>query len=118
MTLAARSSVPTEIAVTIDQRPAPAIEAIGYFCAAELLANVAQHSGATQASLSCRQHGPWLRLVVRDNGHGGADIKGEDSASSGLAGLADRVDAVDGRISIASPIGGPTSVTIDLPCQT
>jgi len=118
MTLAARSSVPTEIAVAIDQRPSPSIEAIGYFCAAELLANVAQHSGATQASLSCRQHGPWLRLVVRDNGRGGAEIKPESSSSSGLAGLADRVDAVDGRISIASPSGGPTSVTIDLPCQT
>ena len=118
MTLAARSSVPTEITVAIDQRPAASIEAIGYFCAAELLANVAQHSGATQASLSCRQHGPWLRLVVRDNGRGGADIKRDGSSSSGLAGLADRVDAVDGRISIASPSGGPTSVTIDLPCQT
>jgi signal transduction histidine kinase len=115
LTLAARSPVPTEIAVTIDQRPAASIEAIGYFCAAELLANVAQHSQATQASLSCNRHGPWLRLVVRDNGCGGADIKRDGSSSSGLAGLADRVSAVDGQISIASPSGGPTSVTIDLP---
>ena len=117
-TLAARSPVATDIAVAIDQRPAAPIEAIGYFCAAELLANVAQHSHATQASLSCSQHGPWLRLVVRDNGRGGADIKRDGSASSGLAGLADRVSAVDGQISIASPNGGPTSVIIDLPSQT
>ena len=118
VTLAARSPVPTDIAVAIDQRPAAPIEAIGYFCAAELLANVAQHSHATQASLSCSQHGPWLRLVVRDNGRGGADIKREGSSSSGLAGLTDRVSAVDGQISIASPNGGPTCVIIDLPSQT
>ena len=118
VTLAARSSVPTDVAVAIDQRPSAPIEAIGYFCAAELLANVAQHSGATHASLSCSQHGSWLRLVVRDNGRGGADIKPEGSSSSGLAGLADRVSAVDGHISIASPTDGPTSVTIDLPSPT
>lgn len=118
LTLGARSSVPTDVAVAIDQRPSASIEAIGYFCAAELLANVAQHSHATHASLSCSQHGPWLRLVVRDNGRGGADIKRDGSSSSGLAGLADRVSAVDGQISIASPNGGPTSVTIDLPSHT
>ena len=118
VTLAARAPVPTEVAVQIDQRPPASIEAIGYFCAAELLANIAQHSHATHASLSCIQHGPWLRLVVRDNGRGDAEIKRDGGTSSGLAGLADRVGAVDGQISIASPTGGPTSITIDLPAQT
>jgi signal transduction histidine kinase len=114
-TLAARSSVPTEVAVSIQTRPAPAIEAISYFCAAELLANVAQHAQASRASLTCAEHGPWLRIVVRDDGHGGAAVNRVGSSSSGLAGLADRVSAVDGHLSIASPTGGPTAVTVDLP---
>jgi signal transduction histidine kinase len=114
-TLAARNPVPTEVNLAIQVRPSPAIEAIGYYCAAELLANVAQHAQASRASLSCAQHGPWLRIVVRDNGQGGATMNGASSSSSGLAGLADRVSAVDGHLSIASPPGGPTVVTVDLP---
>ena len=114
-TLAARCPVPTEVSVTVQARPSPAIEAICYFCAAELLANVVQHAHASRASLTCVQHGPWLRIVVRDDGSGGAAINRTGSASSGLAGLSDRVSAVDGRLSIASPPGGPTAATIDLP---
>ena len=114
-TLAARSPVPTEVTVSVQSRPSPAIEAICYFCAAELLANVAQHAQASRASLSCAQHGPWLRIVVRDDGRGGAAVNRVGSSSSGLAGLADRVGAVDGHLSIASPPGGPTVVTVDLP---
>ncbi|HEV2369361.1 MAG TPA: histidine kinase, partial [Acidimicrobiales bacterium] len=116
-TLAARSPVPTEVSVSMDIRPTPAIEAIGYFCAAELLANVAQHARASRASLSCAEHGRWLRIVVRDNGQGGASVAQGGSSSSGLAGLADRVGAVDGHLSIASPAGGPTAVTVDLPLR-
>ncbi len=116
-TLASRSPVPTDVTVSISTRPSPATEAICYFCAAELLANVAQHARATRASLSCAQHGPWLRVVVRDNGRGGATINRLGSSSSGLAGLADRVGAVDGHLSIASPPGGPTAITVDLPVR-
>lgn len=116
-TLAARSPVATEVTVSIPIRPSPAIEAISYFCAAELLANVAQHSGATRAALTCAQHGPWLRIVVRDNGRGGAAVTRAGSASSGLDGLAERVGTVDGHFSIASPPGGPTAITVDLPCR-
>lgn len=115
VTLAARSSVPTEVTVSVQSRPSPAIEAISYFCAAELLANVAQHAQASRASLTCARHGPWLRVVVRDNGRGGAAVNRVGSSSSGLAGLSDRVTAVDGHLSIASPPGGPTTVTIDVP---
>ncbi len=114
-TLAARSTIPTEVQVSVHSRPSPAVEAICYFCAAELLANVAQHADASRASLSCAQHGPWLRIVVRDDGKGGATVNRIGSSSSGLAGLADRVGAVDGHLSIASPPGGPTAVTVDLP---
>jgi signal transduction histidine kinase len=114
-TLAARSTVPADVAVALQDRPTPAIEAIAYFCAAELLANVAQHSWASKAAVSCVQHGAWLRLVVRDDGGGGAHTVLVGSASSGLAGLAERVRAVDGHFEIVSPAGGPTVVTVDLP---
>jgi signal transduction histidine kinase len=117
-TLAARSPVSTEVNVAMEDRPSPAIEAISYFCAAELLANVAQHAQATRASLTCAQHGPWLRIVVRDNGRGGAALGRGSSTSSGLAGLVDRVHGVDGHLSIASPTGGPTAVTVDLPLRS
>jgi signal transduction histidine kinase len=56
-----------------------------------------------------------LRIVVRDNGRGGASINRNGFSSSGLAGLADRAGAVDGHLSVASPVGGPTTITIDLP---
>jgi len=117
-TLTARAAIPTELSVSIQVRPTPAIEAIAYFCVAELLANVAQHAHASRASVSCAQHGPWLRIVVRDDGRGGAVLTRVGSSSSGLAGLTDRVHAVDGHLSVASPPGGPTVVTVDLPCQT
>ena len=114
-TLAARSAVPTEVTVDLHGRPSQAIEAIAYYCVAELLANVAQHAQASRASISCAQQGTWVRLVVRDDGTGGAQISRLGSSSSGLAGLADRVHAVDGRLTLVSPPGGPTVVTVDLP---
>ncbi len=114
-TLAARSAIPTEVSVDLRTRPSPAIEAIAYFCGAELLSNVAQHAKASRASISCAQQGTWLRLVVRDDGQGGAHVSTIGSLSSGLAGLTDRVHAVDGRLNLVSPPGGPTVVTVDLP---
>jgi signal transduction histidine kinase len=117
-TLAARSAVPTELTVDLATRPTPAIEAIAYFCVAELLANVAQHAQASRASVSCAQQGTWLRLVVRDDGTGGAQLNTVGSSSSGLAGLTDRVHAVDGHLNLVSPLGGPTVVTVDLPLSS
>ncbi len=114
-TLAARSAVPSEVSVDLQTRPTPAIEAIAYFCVAELLANVAQHAHASRATVSCAQQGTWLRLVVRDDGRGGAQLTAIGSTSSGLSGLTDRVHAVDGRLYLTSPPGGPTVVTVDLP---
>jgi len=113
-TLAARSALPTELAVSMTDRPTPAIESIAYFCVAELLANVAQHAQARQATVTCSQTGTWLRLVVRDDGRGGAVMR-TGSRSSGLMGLAERVQAVDGRLDVTSPLDGPTVVTVDLP---
>jgi signal transduction histidine kinase len=114
-TLAARSTVPSEVTVTLGDRPTPAIETIAYFCVAELMANIVQHAHASRASISCVEQGGWLRLVVRDDGQGGAQLTTVGSSSSGLAGLTDRVRAVDGSLHLTSPVGGPTVVTIDLP---
>ncbi len=114
-TLAARNTIPTQLTISLVGRPTPAIEAIAYFCVAELLANVAQHADAARASITCAQHGRWLRLVVRDDGVGGARPSSLGSSSSGLTGLTDRVRAVDGRFDIVSPLRGPTVVTVDLP---
>ena len=114
-TLAARSTVPSEVTIVMTDRPTPAIEAIAYFCVAELMANIVQHAHASRASISCVQQGGWLRIVVRDDGQGGAQLARVGSTRSGLSGLTDRVHAVDGRLNIASPAGGPTVITIDLP---
>jgi signal transduction histidine kinase len=116
-TLAARSTIPTELTVAVHERPSPAIEAIAYFCVAELMANVAQHAFASRASVSCAQQGRWLRLVVRDDGIGGARAVSTGSSSSGLNGLADRVRTVDGNLEVTSPPRGPTVVTLDLPLR-
>jgi signal transduction histidine kinase len=114
-TLAARCTVPTELTLSIHDRPTPAIEAIAYFCVAELLANVTQHAKASRASINCTAQSGWLRMVVRDDGIGGASLSRLGSSSSGLVGLTDRVHAVDGRLNIVSPPRGPTVVTLDLP---
>ncbi|MDT4964964.1 MAG: hypothetical protein QOF87_4611 [Pseudonocardiales bacterium] len=113
-TLAARSAVPVDLRTSISARPSPAIETIAYFCAAELLTNVAKHSAAQHASVDVRTAAGVLRLQVGDDGHGGARV----GAGSGLSGLADRVRTVDGRLSVDSPEGGPTVVTVELPLQS
>jgi signal transduction histidine kinase len=110
-TLAARSGVPVESHIDIRTRPTAAIESIAYFCAAELLANVAKHSGAGRAWLSVKGRRDGLLLRVRDDGSGGAT----PAPGSGLSGLIDRVRTVDGRLDIVSPPGGPTVVTVELP---
>jgi signal transduction histidine kinase len=110
-TLAQASAVPVSLSVAATQRPSPAIEAIAYFCAAELLANVAKHSGADRATLGVTGHDGRLQMIVTDNGSGGARA----TAGGGLAGLAERVRTVDGRLDVDSPAGGPTIITIELP---
>jgi signal transduction histidine kinase len=110
-TLASDSHVPVELVIDLPERPSAAIETIAYFCAAELLANVAKHSGARHATLEAAHVPGLVRVRVSDDGSGGARI--EDRG--GLAGLADRVRTVDGRLQITSPPGGPTVVTVELP---
>jgi signal transduction histidine kinase len=116
-TLGAASPIPVEVHADLPVRPSQAIESIGYFCAAELLANATKHSSANQvvirAGLRDGRPGPWLVLQVSDDGIGDAD----PARGSGLAGLAQRVAVVDGRLSINSPPGGPTLATVELPLQ-
>ena len=110
-TLAARSDVPVELVVDLAERPSAAIETIAYFCAAELLSNVAKHSGARHATLAAVRVTGLLQVRVSDDGSGGARLE----ARGGLAGLAERVRTVDGRMHVNSPAGGPTVVTVELP---
>jgi signal transduction histidine kinase len=112
-TLAAGSGIPVQLTCDLPRRPTPAIETIAYFCAAELLANAAKHSRASRVTVRAAEHDGQLWLAVGDDGHGGAD----PAAGGGLAGLAQRVRTVDGRLEIASPPGGPTTVTAVLPLR-
>jgi len=112
-TLAARCTVPTNLHIDLPERPSAAIESIVYFCTAELLTNVVKHSGAHHATVDVRVVSNHLYVRVGDDGAGGAELG--RSGGSGLGGLVDRVSTVDGRIDIASPEGGPTLVTIDIP---
>jgi signal transduction histidine kinase len=113
-TLAASSAIPASVTADIGTRPAPAIETIAYFCAAELIANATKHSYANQIKINIlTERTGVLRLEVIDDGIGGADAAG----GSGLTGLAQRVSTVDGRIDVSSPPGGPTAVTVELPLR-
>lgn len=112
--LAGRSPVPVTLDVDVEPRCNPTIEAIAYFVVSEALANVAKHSGASRADIVARRASDRLRLTIRDDGVGGAVAH----AGSGLAGLADRVGGVDGSLRIDSPVGGPTILTVELPCES
>src|SRR4051812_47967692 len=105
----ARCPVPVTMAIDVPKRPAAPIESTIYFVVTEALANVAKHSAATRASISISARGDRLVVEVADNGVGGA----QRSPGSGLAGLAERVSAVGGRMMVVSPIGGPTSLFVE-----
>jgi signal transduction histidine kinase len=112
-TLAARSELPVELVIDLPERPSAAIETIAYFCAAELLTNVTKHSGARRATLEAVHAPGLLRVRVSDDGCGGARVE----AGGGLAGLADRISTVDGRLRLRSPAGGPSEITVELPSR-
>ena len=110
----ARTPLPVQLRVDIPQRCSPTIEAIAYFVVAESLTNIAKHANATQAEISVRQTGHRLCLTITDNGQGGAVAH----VGGGLQGLAQRTEAVDGTLRIDSPVGGPTVIEVDLPCES
>ncbi|MDF3293203.1 sensor histidine kinase [Streptomyces silvisoli] len=109
--VAARCTVPVNVTVELPARPVPAIEGIAYFTVSELLTNVSKHSGASRATVDIWRAEGRMLLQVADNGRGGASA----DAGSGLAGLAERLDAVDGLLVVDSPPGGPTRITAELP---
>ncbi|MEW2124417.1 sensor domain-containing protein [Streptomyces sp. NPDC007259] len=109
--IASRCTVPVTVEVDLASRPAQAIEGIAYFTVSELLQNVSKHSGARTASVDVWRTEDRLLLQVTDDGRGGAD----PATGSGLAGLTERLDAVDGVLVVDSPVGGPTRITAELP---
>ncbi|MFJ2024536.1 sensor histidine kinase [Streptomyces sp. NPDC087897] len=111
--LAATSPVPVTVRLDLRERPDPAVARAVYFCAAELLTNIAKHSGARTARLTATAADGRIRLAVCDDGRGGASV----GPGTGLTGLAERLAAVDGTLHVSSPRGGPTVVTADLPAH-
>ncbi|MFF4757883.1 sensor histidine kinase [Streptomyces sp. NPDC001292] len=106
-----RCSIPirTDFALA---KPLPAsVETAAYFVVSESVTNAAKHSAATEIQVRVRTYGPVLVIRVEDNGVGGARPEG-----SGLTGLRSRVGALDGRLHVHSPSGGPTTITAELPC--
>ncbi len=111
--LALAAAVPIEVDVQLNQRlPAP-LESALYFVIAEALANVARHSDASWAFVRVWRDDGRLRLMVRDDGCGGAD----PARGSGLRGLQRRLAAFDGNVTLTSPPGGPTELFAELPCR-
>ncbi|CAL9351948.1 hypothetical protein SUDANB67_00506 [Nocardiopsis dassonvillei] len=117
---AGRAPVPVRVDVELEERPSPRAEGVAYYVACEALNNVAKHSGATgvtvaaeRVSRPARDGGDLLRLTVTDDGSGGAAPR----AGTGLNGLWDRVDAVDGVLTIHSPAGEGTVLTTDIPWE-
>jgi signal transduction histidine kinase len=110
--LAERSRVPVTVEVSVPSRPPLAAETAAYYVVAEALTNVSKHAEARSASVSVDQDRDALTIRVRDDGRGGA----RRAAGSGLEGLAQRVEALDGSFALDSPPGGPTTLTAVIPC--
>ncbi|MBD2891166.1 hypothetical protein amrb99_00680 [Actinomadura sp. RB99] len=110
--LAGRTPIPVDVRVDLPERPAPALESVAYFVVSEALTNVVKHAGASRAEVALARRDDRIVLTVVDDGRGGASTAG----GSGLAGLSRRVASVDGTLSLSSPTGGPTRLTVELPC--
>ena len=110
-TLADRSPVPATVHVDLDERPPVAVESAAYFIVAEALANAGKHAGATHVDVRVVRRDALVVVDVEDDGHGGADPRG-----GGLSGLRQRLEALDGTLTVVSPPGGPTLVHGELPC--
>lgn len=100
------------VTVDLPRRPALAVEAVAYCVLSEALTNVVEHARVTKADVTVERIGEALLVVVADDGAGGADL----AAAGDGTGLAKRVASVDGTFSCRSPAGGPTVITVELPC--
>ncbi|MFD0683565.1 sensor histidine kinase [Actinomadura fibrosa] len=101
-----------EVTVDLDGRPEPPVESAAYFAVSEILTNAAKHSGAGRVWIDLRHERGMLRITVTDDGRGGATLAG----GSGLRGIERRIGTFDGVLAVNSPVGGPTIVTLELPC--
>jgi len=117
--LAASSGIEVMVqADDLDEGPrAPAaVEAAAYFVVAEALTNAARHSGSGKAEVSLTRTRTGVRVVVRDDGKGGAALSGDGTGGTGLPGIRRRIAALDGTFAVTSPAGGPTVIEAELPC--
>ncbi len=110
--LALDSPMRIHVASDADGRPPAPVESAAYFAVSELLANVSKHAEARQTWIDIRHTDGMLRIGVTDNGHGGAD----PARGSGLHGIERRLAPFDGVLAVSSPPGGPTAVTMEIPC--
>jgi len=109
--VADRSAIPVRVDVELGGALAAHVETAAYFVVCEAVTNAAKHSGAAAITVEVGRDEEVVRVRVEDDGRGGADPRG-----GGLAGLARRVSALDGRFTVTSPVGGPTEITAELPC--
>jgi signal transduction histidine kinase len=110
--IALDSPLRVQVTGSLTGRPPAPVESAAYFAVSELLANVAKHSGAREAEVDLRHEAGALRIIVRDNGTGGAD----PARGTGLRGIERRLAAFDGILVVTSPAGGPTEAILDVPC--
>jgi signal transduction histidine kinase len=111
--VAGRSPIPVGVDVSIGDRQPDEVEGTAYFVVVEALTNIAKHSGATEANVSLKRERGWLKVLVEDNGRGGADPE----KGTGLKGLRDRILALDGKFRLESPVGQGTRVLVEIPCE-
>ncbi|GAA4197989.1 sensor histidine kinase [Streptosporangium oxazolinicum] len=109
--VAERSGVPVKVVCELSVRPPMAVQTASYFVVSEAVTNAAKHARATAITVEVRERDTMVVVCVRDDGLGGAS-----AAGGGLSGLARRVAALDGRLRVDSPPGGPTTITAELPC--
>jgi signal transduction histidine kinase len=113
--LALDSPLRADVTVDLPGRLEPAVESAAYFAVSELLTNVAKHAQATEVRIDLWHRDGRLRVTCTDNGRGGASTQ---SAGSGLAGIERRIGTFDGVMAVRSPAGGPTEVTLEIPCAS
>ncbi|MFB9833595.1 sensor histidine kinase [Actinoallomurus acaciae] len=110
--LAMASPLTTEVSVDLPGTLEAPVESAAYFAISEVFTNAAKHSGARRIWLDLRHEDGMLRIVITDDGQGGADMSG----GTGLRGIERRLGTFDGVLALNSPVGGPTIVTMELPC--
>jgi signal transduction histidine kinase len=110
--LALDMAVPVSVRAALSGRPPAPVESAVYFAVAECLANTGKHSGAAHVWAELSHDGTALRVLVGDDGVGGAD----PNDGTGMTGVMRRLSAFDGTMRVSSPIGGPTLVTLEVPC--